>query len=447
MTFLARTGFFARIATVATLSLVTAAATSQGIGSLPQIMKPEFFSRDLLLFIEGLDLTDEQQAITEIHFEDYDREFQRGLDEMELSVTNVANSVEELGDDKSAIVTAVLAPIQDWARKRDVLGHQLVENVRIILDEQQQAAWTQFNRRLEREKLLPEGRLSGESTNIEHVIRDQAIQVAVDSPLAEAQLRWELALSEGLRARAAAVSQGFDLIEQIENPNASAADIQSRRVELQARIAIRDITDQSIEEMAGLLGQQGPAFRKEALKRGYGRIFRTTPVERLFKAAISNDAIAADPAVLAAVRDLFAEYQRELGEINLTLLDTTRTWEPELEEAKIENRARRLSGEPRLRPDDPTRSLYQERRELGVRYAQLLRDLLGDELFGQLDGASRFIPRARPVDGERADGGLRPGGLKASGGRVSDPNYLKGKKEGGKPRGGPGSVSSGRGDD
>ena len=136
----------------ASLSLLAAlsigiAATAQGLGSLPAIMKPEYFSRDLLLFIEGLNLTEEQQLIAEMIFDDYEREFQEGLDGMENQVTDVANNVGELGDDKDAIVKAVLAPIQGWAGQRDVLGLQLVENIRIILDPQQQSAWTAFNRR------------------------------------------------------------------------------------------------------------------------------------------------------------------------------------------------------------------------------------------------------------------------------------------------------------
>jgi hypothetical protein len=407
---------------------IAVAATAQGLGSLPSIMKPEYFSRDLLLFIEGLNLTEEQQLIAEMIFEDYEFEFQEGLDGMEAQVTDVANNVAELGDDRDAIVKAVLAPIQGWAGQRDVLGLQLVENIRTILDSDQQAAWTAFNRRLDREKRLPDGRLSGESTNIDHVMRDLDIQPASGTALAEAKLRWELALHDALVERADATRRNFNLLEQINNTNAGADDAKKKKQELVARIKVRDITDAAIAEMAALHATHGEAFRHEALKRGYGRLFRTTPVERIFKAALQNETIRNDADLLAAVQNLFEEYTGELGVINTALLDLTRRWEPELEEAKIQNRIRRLNGETLVRPTDPTRELYQQRRELGARYVELLRDLLGLELFSELDGAARYMPRPKPGDQDAVKGG--PGGIRAAG-KASSPKQ-QGKTASGK---------------
>jgi hypothetical protein len=414
----------------------------QGLGTLPEIMKPEYFSRDLLLFIEGLKLTDEQAAISEMIFEDYERDFQRGLDGMNANVTTVANTIEEHGDDKRAIVTAVLSPIQDWARQRDVLGRQLIENVRIILDDQQQAAWTSFTRQLEREKMLPDGTLSGETTNIEHVLRDLGIHPAEGSAVAGSVHQWELALAEALRRRAEATSQGFNILEQIESDNANEQDITRRRAELRARIEVRDINDAAIEELTALLGSEGEAFRHEALKRGYGGVFRTTPVQRLFVAALESEKVVADAALHSAVSELYAEFLMELGELNAKLLTTTRSFEPELESMKIDNRQRRVMGEHRIKLEDPIRPLKQERRELGIRYAQLLRDLLGDDIFATLDGAARFIPRERTPREENA---ARPGGgsIKASGQVGSGRDDFLGKKRGGQQPSKPSGLSGG----
>lgn len=423
------------------------AATAQGLGSLPSIMKPEYFSRDLLLFIEGLQLTQEQQIIAEMIFEDYEREFQDGLDNMEAEVTAVANTVGELGDDKDAIVKAILAPIQGWAGQRDVLGIRLVENIRIILDQDQQAAWSAFNRRLDREKRLSDSRLSGENTNIDHVMRDLDLQPTAGTQLAEAKLNWELALHDALVVRAAATRQNFNLLEQI-NKSSGADDSRQKTKELAARIQIRDITDAAIEELAVLYGANGAAFRREALKRGYGRVYRTTPAERLFKAAIESEQVQTDLALLAAVEDLFGAYHGELDEINSKLLDMTRTWEPELEAAKIENRVRRLAGEALNRPQDPTRELYQQRRELGTQYVELLRDLLGLEIFSELEGASRYLPRPKP--GSDNGAGKPSGGIRATGkasspkergetasGKLTGPNKTFGNARPRGPLGGP----------
>jgi hypothetical protein len=417
------------------LLFMSTSVLAQGLGSIPSILKPEYFSRDLLLFIEGLNLTDEQAAISEMIFEDYDRDFQLGLDAMQLEVEDVAHNVGELGDNKDAIVQAVLAPIQGWAGKRDILGRQLVENIRIILDAEQQAAWGSFNRRLEREKALPEGKLSGESTNLQHVLRDMSIEPVENSPLSVAMLEWELAIADALHTRADATNQGLNLFEQI-NINASGNDdIRRRQKELKARIVLRDTTDVAIERIYPLLGSDGAAFQREALKRGYGRVYRKTPAERIFSAALNNTTVKENASLLTAVQDLLASYHEELRVINTALLDMTREWEPELENSKIENRIRRSKGETLIRPQDPTRTVYQERRELGSRYVQLLRDLLGDDLFAELDGATRFLPRPKPTDvGDQNNGGssIRPTGRTAG-----TPDYVGKKRSGGisKPSG------------
>ena len=419
---------------------------AQGLGSIPSILKPEYFSRDLLLFIEGLNLTDEQAAISEMIFEDYDRDFQLGIDNMQLEVEDVAHNVGELGDDKDAIVQAVLAPIQGWAGKRDILGRQLVENIRIILDAEQQAAWESFNRRLEREKSLPEGKLSGESTNLQHVLRDMSIEPAADSALSVAMLEWEVAVADALHKRADATNQGLNLFEQI-NANASGEeDIRRRRSELKARIAIRDTTDVAIERMYPLLGPDGAAFQREALKRGYGRIYRKTPAERIFNAALINTTVKENASLLTAVQDLLTSYLDELDMINTALLDLTREWEPDLETSKIDNRIRRLKGDTLIRPQDPTRTIYQERRELGSRYVQLLRDLLGDDLFAELDGATRYLPRPKPTDvGDRNNGGS---GIQPSGKTAGSPDYVGKKQSGDNGASKPSGLSGGpRGND
>ncbi len=409
-----------------------ASSLAQGLTGIPGLMKPEYFSRDLLLFIEGLSLTEEQQAITEVIFEDYEREFHAGIDTMQVQVEDVAHNVGDLGDDKDAIVAAVLAPIQGWAGQRDILGRQLVENVRVILDAEQQALWTAFNRKLEREKMLPQGELWGESTNLEHILRDLPYEVRPGTPVAAAMAEWEDDLGHALRARADISNQGLNLIQQIQTEASDQSDLARRRKELDLRIDIRDINDNAIETITPLLAADGPRFRRKALQFGYARIFRVTPEERLFNAALENPTVRENASLLAAVQDLHAAFMEELDDINRTLLKTARAWQPELEASKIDNRQRRLNGQTLLRPDDPTRKLYQERREITARYVQLLRDLLGDDLFSKLDGAARFMPRQRPTapDAGREAGDDR-GGISTSGSVGPGPDYGLGKKAGG----------------
>ncbi|MCH2142891.1 MAG: hypothetical protein MK077_07845 [Phycisphaerales bacterium] len=409
-----------RFATILTAVIVTAvlAMTSsvfgQGISSLPSIMKPEYFSRDLLLFIEGLDLTDEQQVISEIIFEDYERDFNAGLEDMEDAVTVVAETIDTANSDQDTIVEAVLAPIQDWSIRRDVLGRELVENIRVILDPDQQRAWTAFYRRLQREKLLPQGILSGESTNIHHVLRDLSLEPQPGSQLETAVQEWEVVLDTRLTERFEAHAGGFDLIEKIKSQSGGLTNIEDERRQLKSRIAVRDSIDESIEQLSPLMGDNAGRFRKEALKRGYGRIYRRTPVERLFDAALNTACVQDSPEIATSAAEIQADYLLALAAMNEELLVTTRDWEPRRERNRIENKNRRIKGEALVRLDDPTREMYQQRGELGRKYADILRDLLGQECFGTIDGAARFMPRPTgPPRGDRTEG--PGGGIRASG--------------------------------
>ena len=114
----------------------------------------------------------------------------------------------------------------------------------------------------------------------------------------------------------------------------------------------------------------------------------------MFLAALECDACKNDPALRTAVQNLFDEYLAALDDANESLLVTTRDWEPRFEANAIENTARRARGENIRRLDDPTRPLYQERREMGAEFVERLKDLLGPEVFNELDGARRFMPVA-----------------------------------------------------
>ncbi len=417
-----------------TACMMTSVVHAQGISSLPSIMKPEYFSRDLLLFIEGLDLTEEQQVISEIIFEDYERDFNAGLQNMEDAVTMVAETIDTANSDQDTIVEAVLAPIQDWSIRRDVLGRELVENIRVILDPEQQRAWTAFYRRLQREKLLPQGILSGESTNIHHVLRDLSLEPQPGSQLETALLEWEVALDTRLTERFEAHAGGFDLIEKIKSQSGGLTNIDDERRQLKSRIAVRDVIDESIVQLSPLLGEEAGRFRKEALKRGYGRIYRRTPVERLFDSARKTACVQDSPELARSVAEIQADYLLALATMNEELLVTTRDWEPKRETNRIENKNRRINGEALVRLDDPTRELYQKRSEMSRTYADTLRDLLGQECFGTIDGAARFMPRPTgPPRGDQADG---PGsGLRATGSVRKPGKHTKDKQPPSRPSG------------
>ena len=69
-----------------------ALAQLSGIG---KAMKPEFFTRDLIIFIEGLDLDETQQIIVEALFDDYEQSFEEGINRMEVRIEDIQEDIEE----------------------------------------------------------------------------------------------------------------------------------------------------------------------------------------------------------------------------------------------------------------------------------------------------------------------------------------------------------------
>ena len=69
------------------------------------------------------------------------------------------------------------------------------------------------------------------------------------------------------------------------------------------RIAVRDINDQYMERIAGLLSDEAAAeFRDFALRRGYPRIYTEHGVQRLFKEAKKIEGL--DTNILASIEEL-----------------------------------------------------------------------------------------------------------------------------------------------
>ena len=422
-------------------AITSPVAAQGGLDAIPALMRPEYFSRDLLLFIEGLELSDEQQIIVELAFEDYEQDFNAGIESMNKKITAIADQVDELRDNEDQLLATVLAPIQDWAIEREVLNQQLLENVKVLLDAQQQAKWVAFARRLYREKNLPHGVLAGESVNLFHVTRDLELEPWTGTPLEQPLNGYDVDIDRALHHRfnQSLVQPGSGFIDIIKRrESGSPEDVARRKAMLGARVGIRNVNDAAIEQLAEALGgEEGRTFRHEALKRGYGRIFRTTPAQRVFAAALESQCVTDNPALRTSLQNLFDTYIGRLDEFNESILVETRSWEPKQQTNAIENTARRARSESIQRIDDPTRVLYQDRREMGAEYMEELKDLIGLECFQTLDGARRFMPRsatASSSDGktDRA-GALTSGAIGKPPDRANEGSQLIHRKPGGGP--------------
>ena len=418
------------------MMLIPASPASAQLGAVAQAMEPEYFTRDLLIFIEGLDLDETQAVIAEAIFDDYEQKFHDGKDQMEMEINSLTSELQAMRGqvDNDKLLEMVVQPIQDWMVRRQGLNDQLIENVRVILVPEQQDLWTNFARKLYREKKLDDGRLSGERIDLYVIARDLSVDTDQE-PVKTTMFNYAIELNQALRARQLLLEgDSKDLLNTLRNRQSDPAiDMGTRKKIEAARLVVRNTNDRYREEIALLLGTPaGDSFRMESLRRSYPKIYRTGNAERVFRDAMElygPEGQRADEETFDAIMGLYDEFQAKLQSLNTRMYNTTRTSEPELELARIENAMRRANGQETLRPEDPMRPLQQERRELERTYIDRLRALLGDDDFKELNGARRYMP-APKVDPNDPNMGADPNktlqlqgpGGRGSGGKQTKPD-------------------------
>ena len=366
---------------------------------MAEAMQPEYMSRDLIVFAEGLNLDDTQEVIVEAMFDSYEDDFQNGWSATQERLNQIA---EEIRGNPTASTKETLEPVlgalSDWLIEKRRLDEGLLENVQAILVEQQRLLWPTFSQRLYREKHMSRGRLSGESVDLFQIVRDSDLPPAAETLINDHLEEYGSALDLAMRNRDAILrGNPKKLFDNILSGNAQRSPDLVEGL-IKARVEVRDLNDRYIDLIScSLSGSDAEDFRLRALKRGYTRIYRRTPAQRLFRQAAEHEAY--DEGLRAQIIQLEFGYLQELEVINFEILDKTRSHEPAMHlHRELAGQVRKEGGTPQ-KLDDPTRALYKEREELGKRYIEMLRALLTDEQFLELDGSRRWVPRNEmPVD-------------------------------------------------
>lgn len=371
-------------------SVQPAAAQFGQAVAISELMKPEFLNRDMIIFVEGLELDSEQQVIVESMFESYRDEFDAGINELRASFEEMRTQLNP--DDPQRVLKMVFAPFDDWRDKRDVIRQRFIDNVKLVLNDRQLAMWDDFQKRLRREKSLDRGVLSGEQLNLFHVLQDMAIDERTRLSIEPVLNAYANELDAALRRRNEAINdiQGEMLQAMQEQDSNRMLDVLGHQIDL--RLAVRNVNDRYIEAVANALPDHfADEFRERAMDRAYPRVFRRSSAEELFEAALKLDAL--DPDKREAVREIYETYTVAMESSNQRLLEMIRVHEPRSERHRAEAAAARMANEPYSRLPNPTIVEYRKRDEMVRHNVELLKWTIGEELFAQLPGASRW---ARP---------------------------------------------------
>ena len=272
---------------------------------------------------------------------------------------------------------------KEWLRNRASLEAEFTESLQVILSEEQLTLWDPFRRQVRRDRALPRGVLSGESLDVNTVVREFDASEAA----AEALLAWEIELDKTLIDRDNTMMEiDLDaLVATLENDDKAARD--AARSESKVRRDVRDANLEAIDSIAALLGEQGDEFRLAAWKKAFPRVYRQTSFERALDAVRKIEGI--DPLVLETVDRLEADFLTQLAELHEEARDATLKQELAQFEERFNQMRDRINGERQRSDRDPTEldEIRERLRELEADSRETLEDMLTPEEIAQLPRA------------------------------------------------------------
>jgi hypothetical protein len=276
-----------------------------------------------------------------------------------------------------------------------------------VLNEDQLLMWPPLKRMLIRDRLLPKGRLSGETLDVMSLVEQQEFDDATLTKLLPSINDWDLNVTLALQAR-------DDHL--VENQGAIMASFRSTDtssdgvMKEQARLSetVRQINDNAVDQITlALPSEEGSAFENLARERAYPRIYRTTRVERAYLGAMELEDI--EPDILVSVVELYDALLTDLEYANEQVLSATKRWESQEEIERMNRFRSRMSGGESERAESPIRKAEEGRSKVEENYLEQLRLLLTEAQIEELGGLKKREPREDRGRGDR--GGSRQGGF------------------------------------
>lgn len=402
---------------------------------------PDFLARDVSLFVESLGLEDWQRPVLEALVMDYQTSFDTGVTSVKDEMGKVKDQLGTGTPNQETIMALVLKPIERWTTQKKELRDRFLENVKTQLSDQQLERWPKFERAMRREKVLATGDLQGESVNILQVVRSVEFTPTVLAGLDAALEDYEVRLDEALTARSAKIESQKKRIMDSMTSGDTESKTQAEELIMAARVAVRDVQDQSRENLRkvveGLTSEeQASAFETAVLEKAYPKVYRNDPILPLFVAAKATEGIT--PEQTTALEELEGRYKVEVVDMNGRLRDAFRAEEPKEPRRRAELMAARQQGGEIARSlrgeSEPIQSARKSREEFYDRYRKAIMDILNEEQkkampnFGK---GERFVPdeAERIREAKEAGGHSRTPGNNPLGSNAPTDRSGKSRKE------------------
>jgi len=387
---------FAAIAMVTLAGVATSPASAQfgGRGGFAQAFQPDIMQRDVTLMTSSLGLEEWQRPVVEALLQDYMSNFNTGVealkDRMKVASDDAGKLATSNGGD--AVLEKIMAPLNSWRTEKTQMLEKFMSDLKSQLGPQQLERWPSFERALRRERLLPDGDLSGESVDLFAVLTRMQLtpaeQEAVKQPLAA----YELMLDEALVTRMTSIAVlDRELSDAMASMNYDrGADIQDKVMVV--RIGVRSANDAGIELLAAALGDRSEEFRTRALEAGYPDVFRPHPVMILMQQAYALPSLT--PEQTSQIDALMSEFGTACRDANMKIYEAVRVDQPKAPRKRVQAAADRKSGASGSAPNtpqganstDPVVKARIERETMGAPFRDRLLAILNDEQKAELPG-------------------------------------------------------------
>ena len=418
-------------------------------------MTPDYMLRDLSRFKEALSLTEEQVQIVEQILREYDEAFREASEMSQQSMGDSfrsmrpseddpsrqrdeeirnemrqlrekLNSARNLGDDapaglierlegeieglreessqarsdrmqspeRQAAFEVIALIVNDQLRLKRKMRTEFESDLVAILTEEQLSFWPPLQRQLVRDRLLPRGRLMGETVDVMGLVQDQEYDDEVLMMLLPVLSQWDEQVTIALTDRDNHLVENQARLMSSFTSGDSDGSVSIMKTQANLAESVRDLNNSAVSDIALLLAEnEGVEFTATARERGYPRIYRLSRAQRAFKAALELDSLEED--ILKAIQDLYVSFEMEIAYANEQIYAATLRWESQEQLDRMTYWSSRMRGGDDERAESPIEKAEESKRKIENSYIEQLKGLLTPEQIEALGGLETNQGRER----------------------------------------------------
>jgi len=376
-----------------------------------EIFSTDFLPRDMSVFVDTLMLEDWQKQVLEALLVDYQAEYRAGEQGLRDKLTSMKDQIAGAGE--AGALTVLMKPIEEWKTEKEAMKQRFLDDVKGQLSDAQLERWPSLERALRREKQLPQGRLSGEKTDLIIVMRQ--IDVPLDQRLEakDAIAAYETALDLALMERMTQQEASQPRIRKaLTDNNAAAGLVELERI-VAARIAVRNVTDANIDALATALGAEwGTKFRDRAMRDAYPLACRTPPLDPFFDNVFALEDLSAEQ--ITQINDVRDRFNDSMNTLQGQFVAKVRQVEPEreTERARLAADASRNVAASKGE-QEPYKDLISERDRLIEDARTRVIALLNEQQKAKIPGIEKYLQKEEDREKPGSESGKKREALRS----------------------------------